>query len=342
MKTKNLFRLIPAVAFAALASCSSAPKSESETAPVVEEKAKVKVESVHTQDVEQLHEFTATVQAEVNNKIAPQSPVRIQKLHVEIGDHVTKGQLLATMDATNLTQSKIQIENQETEFKRIDELYKVGGVSKSTWDAQRTALSVAKETYRNLQENNQLLSPITGVVTARNYDNGDMYSGAQPVYVVQQIRPVKLIINVSESFYKNVKRGMEVVVRLDVYGEEKFPGTVSLVYPTIDESSRTFPVEIKINNSDERVRPGMFARVTMNFGTIQRVVIPDLAVVKQAGSGDKYVYIYKNGKVSYQKIELGRRLDNRYELLSGVENGEQVVVTGQSRLMEGTEVEVIK
>jgi RND family efflux transporter MFP subunit len=342
MKAKDLLKLAPVMAFAAFMSCTSAPKAEQETTVAAAEKPRVKIEAVHTQEVEQLREFTATVQAEVNNKIAPQSPVRIQKLHVEIGDHVSKGQLLATMDATNLTQSKIQIENQETEFKRVDELYKVGGVSKSAWDAQRTALAVAKETYRNLQENNQLLSPIAGVVTARNYDNGDMYSGALPVYVVQQIRPVKLIINVSETFYTNVKKGMDVIVRLDVYGDEQFSGKVNLVYPTIDEASRTFPVEIKINNGDERVRPGMFARVTMNFGSQQRVVIPDQAVVKQVGSGDKFVYVYRDGKVGYHKVELGRRMDNRYELLSGVENGEQVVVTGQSRLMEGSEVEVIQ
>jgi RND family efflux transporter MFP subunit len=339
MKTRNLLKFTPVAAFALLMACSGG-KTESTVA--VEEKAKVKIETVYIQEVEQLSEFTATVQAEVSNKIAPQAPVRIQKLHVEVGDHVRSGQVLATMDATSLTQSKIQIENQEAEFKRIDELFKVGGASKSVWDAQKTALDVAKETYRNLQENNQLVSPISGVVTARNYDNGDMYSGALPVYVVQQIRPVKLLVNVSESYFTQVKKGMDVVVKLDVYGDEEFVGKVTLIYPTIDETSRTFPVEIKIANNDERVRPGMFARVTMNFGTVQHIVAPDLSIVKQVGSGDRYIYVYKNGTVSYQKVVLGRRLGARYEVISGVENGDQVVTTGQSRLMEGVEVEVVK
>lgn len=344
MRTRKLFRLTPAIALAMLMSCSSGEKKDAAgtVAAATEEKPKVKIETVYTQDVEQQSEFTASVQAEVTNKIAPQAPVRIQKLHVEVGDHVAKGQLLATMDATNLTQSKIQIENQETEFKRIDELYKVGGVSKSVWDAQKTALDVTKETYRNLQENNQLVSPISGVVTARNYDNGDMYGGALPVYVVQQIRPVKLLVHVSESFYTKVKRGMDVNIRLDVYGDEIFQGKVSLVYPTIDEASRTFPVEIKITNTDERVRPGMFARVTMNFGTLPHVVVPDKSIVKQVGSGDRYIYVYRGGKVSYQKVELARRLNDRYEVVSGVESGDQVVTSGQTRLMEGIEVEVVK
>lgn len=338
MRTNNVLKLTSASLLAIMMSCSSGEKKTEETNTI----PKVKLETIHIEDVDQLSEFTATVLAGVSNKIAPQAPVRIQKLHVEVGDHVAAGQLLATMDATSLKQTKIQIDNQETEFNRIDELYKVGGVSKSVWDAQKTALEVAKETYRNLRENNQLLSPISGIVTARNYDSGDMYSGALPVYVVEQIRPVKLMVNVSESYFTRVKKGMDVSIKLDVYGDEVFEGRVNLIYPTIDPASRTFPVELRIANSDERVRPGMFARVIMNFGALQHIVASDLSIVKQTGSGDRYIYVYKsNGTVSYQKVELGRRLGDRYEILSGVEDGDRIVISGQSRLTNGEEVEVV-
>jgi RND family efflux transporter MFP subunit len=116
---------------------------------------------------------------------------------------------------------------------------------------------------------------------------------------------------------------------------------VSLVYPTIDSGTRTFPVEITINNQNQRVRPGMFARVTMDFGMQNHVVVPDLAIVKQQGAGDRYVYVLNNdGTVSYNKVELGQRLGDAYELLSGVDNNAQVVVAGQSRLTNGAAVEV--
>lgn len=338
MKTNKMLKFVPLLACVMLMSCAE-EKKEAET---VDEKAKVRVETVSAQDVEQIGEFTATVEANVSNKIAPQAPVRIGKLFAEIGDHVKAGQLLVKMDETTLKQAKVQLENQEIEFKRTDELYKVGGTSKSAWDAQKTQLDVSRENYRNLQENTQLLSPVTGVVTARNYDNGDMYSGGEPIFVVEEIRPVKLLINVSESFYTKVKKGNEADIKLDVYGDEIFKGKVTLVYPTIDPNTRTFPVEIKIANADERVRPGMFARVTMNFGTKNHIVVPDLAVVKQSGAGDRYIYVYKNGKVSYQKVELGRRMGNKYEIISGVGNGDQVVVSGQSRLNNGMEVEIEK
>ena len=338
MKTSQMLKVIPIATLALLMSCSG-NKSE-EATETQNEKVKVKVETVSVQDVEQLSEFTATVEANIKNNIAPQTPFRIEKIFAEVGDHVKAGQLLAKMDATSLKQAKIQLDNQEIEFKRIDELYKVGGASKSAWDAQKTSLEVARETYKNLVENTQLLSPISGIVTARNYDSGDMYSGGNPIYTVEEIRPVKLMVNVSESLFTKVKKGHEVDIRLDVYGDEVFKGKVNLVYPTIDPATRTFPVEIKIANSDERVRPGMFARVTMSFGHMDHVVAPDRSIVKQSGAGDRYIYVCKDGKVSSQKVELGRRMGDKYEIISGVEDGDQVVITGQSRLTNGMEVEI--
>ena len=287
-------------------------------------------------------EYTATVEAEVKNNIAPSSPVRIDKIFVEVGDHVSKGQKLVQMDAANLKQTKLQLDNQEVEFNRIDELYKVGGASKSEWDAAKMAYDVKKTAYQNLLENTSLLSPISGVVTARNYDSGDMYSGGNPVLTVEKITPVKLLINVSEVYFTKVKKGAPVNVKLDVYGDEAFEGKISLIYPTIDPSTRTFQVEIQLPNQNQKVRPGMFARASLNFGTEENVVVPDLAIVKQAGAGDRYVYVYKDGKVTYNKVELGRRMGAEYELKSGVPNNSQVVIAGQTRLINGTEVEVEK
>ena len=319
-------------------SCIGEKKEDNTTEEV--QKVKVKVLPVNSQDVEQLAEFTATVEPNISNNIAPQNPVRIDQLYAEVGDHVKAGQLLAKTDETSLKQAKIQLDNQEMEFNRIDELYKVGGASKSAWDAQKTQLDLNRASYDNLVENTQLLSPIDGIVTARNYDNGDMYMAGTPIFVIEQIQPVKLMLNVSESYFTQVKKGNEVVIKLDVYGDDKFDGKISLIYPTIDASTRTFPVEVKIANSDERVRPGMFARATMGFGTKNHVVVPDQAIVKQSGSGDRYIYVYKDGKASYQKVDLGRRMGNTYEVLSGVEDGDLVIITGQSRLINGMEVEI--
>ena len=237
----------------------------------------------------------------------------------------------------------MQLENQKTEFKRVDELYKVGGISQSSWEAAKMALEVTETSYNNLLENTTLSSPISGIITARNYDNGDMFSGALPVLRVEQMTPVKLLINVSEVYFTKVQKGQSVNIKLDVYENEEFEGTVTLVHPTINPATRTFPVEIKLANKDMKVRPGMFSRVTLNFGTIDHVVVPDLSVQKQPGSGERFVFVYENGKVYRRVVELGRRTgdkNDKYELLSGVENNAQVVIAGQSRLSDGQPVTV--
>ena len=320
-------------------SCSSKQSNKQEQ--TTEALPKVTVETVFKKNVTQQTSFTGTVEAYVTNNIAPQAPRRIQKIMVDVGDHVQKGQLLVKLDASSLVQAQAQLENYKSEYERAKELYEFGGASKSEYEARKLAYDVAKSTYENLEENTTLVSPVTGVVSARNYDNGDMYTAA-PVLVVEQIRPVKIMINLSESLFSKVHKGMAVYVALDAYGDEQFNGTITRIYPTIDNSTRTFAVEVSLPNNDERVRPGMFARVTLPYGEAERAVIPDRAVNKLMGSGDRYVWIYDPATqtVSYSKIETGRRLDNEFEVLSGVEEGQQVVVMGQLALTNGAKVEL--
>lgn len=332
---------VAALSVLAVVSCSS-NSGKNQSVEAADSKPKVEIMSVVVESVPQEEEFSATVQANVKNNIAPSVPLRIEKICVEVGDRVKKGDLLVQMENDNLLQQKLQYENYKIEYERALALYEKGGASKSEFDAKRTQYEVAETAYRNLSENTELMAPVDGIITARNYDNGDLYSGQMPVVTVEQITPVKLYINVSESFYTYVKKGMPVDVRLQVYGDRVFEGKVSLVYPTIDPATRTFTVEIKIDNRNELVKPGMFAKVNMDFGSRNNVVVPDRAVVKQSGSGERFVYVYKDGKVSYNKVELGRRLGDRYEVLSGVNDGDQVVVVGQARLFDGTEVSVVE
>ncbi|MBP3481925.1 MAG: efflux RND transporter periplasmic adaptor subunit [Alistipes sp.] len=338
MKTVVKSLLIVCMAAGAVA-CSGEKKKQQEQQQ--ESLPKVSVETAVRRDVVQQTSFTGTVEAYVVNNIAPQQPRRILDILVDVGDHVQAGQLLVKLDNSALVQAKAQLQNAKDEYERANELYEFGGTSKSDRDARKMSYDVAKSTYENLVENTTLVSPVAGVVSARNYDNGDM-AGNLPVLVVEQIRPVKIMVNVSESLFSKVKRGMAVYVTFDAYGDEQFSGKVTRIYPTIDNATRTFQVEISIPNNDERIRPGMFARVTMPYGTANRVVISDRAVNKLMGSGDRYVYIYnpEDGSVRYSKVETGRRMDDEFEIISGVENGDMVVVKGQNGVTNGSIVEL--
>lgn len=314
-----------------------------ETKVVGEELPEVKVAQVTSEVVPQTETYTATVESDVKNNISPNMAYRIEKILVDVGDQVRKGQVVVKLDASSLQQLRLQIDNAKLELSRTQELFKVGGASKAEYDNLKMQVDVLETQYRQMSQNTQLYAPISGVVTARNYDNGDMYSGL-PILTVEQTNPVKVIVNVSENHYKDVHVGQSVDISLDAYDGETFTGKVTIVNPSVDASTHTFPLEITISNPAQKVRPGMFARATINFGSKEHVVIPDEALVKQIGAGDRYVYVYNTDSqtVSYNKVELGKHIGDKYEIFSGVNAGQQVVIAGQSRLSNDKKVKVVK
>ena len=340
---KTIFRTM-SVAMAVLiaAGCgNSAQKQTAQAAPETEVLPSVAVTQVFAQDVVQDATYTSTVQAYVKNNIVPQTAGRIVKINVEVGDRVKKGQILAEIDKAQLQQAQLQLHNAEVELERLRALYQAGGLSKSDLDAIELQYNVAKTQVDNLIENTTLLSPIDGVITARNYDAGDMYAMSAPIFTVEQIKPVKLLVAVSESDYTKISKGDRVTVKADAFPDLTFDGRIERIHPTIDPSTRTFVVEVVVPNNYSTLRPGMFARVKVNFGVNRNVVIPDVAVVKQQGSGERFVYVLnEDGTVTYQKVELGRRMGAEYEVLSGVADGAKVVTGGQIRLKDGVKVSV--
>jgi RND family efflux transporter MFP subunit len=335
------------IAFAVVAlmtACGQKDKANT-AAPAGQETQKaapvVSVITAQAEDVDITNTFTSNIEPFATNNIVSQTAGRIVSINAEVGQKVRKGQLLAKMDDVNLAKTRMQYVNDSTELARLSQLYEIGAIAQSDYDMAKLALNVTKKTYQNLAENTYLRSPINGVVTARNYDKGDMYSMTQPIFVVEQIQPVKMLVNVSESLFTQVHEGMEFDITVDAYPNEVFKGKVNLLYPTVSATTHTFPVEIICENKDERLRPGMFARVTANFGTNHHVVVPDVAVVKQQGSGEHFVYVLQpDNTVKYTLVELGRRLGNRYEIVSGINEGDRIVTEGQVRLKDGVSVTV--
>ena len=258
----------------------------------------MKVETVQERLVDQLGNYTATVEAQAVNNISAAMSNRIKAIYVDEGMRVSKGQRLVVLDDVNTTNYQIQVDNAkanlnnvQVEYNRALELYKIGGGTKQQLDQVETqlinaknALAAAQRTYRNAAENTVLTSPISGVVTKRNYDPGDM-TGQLPILTISQVQPVKIVINVSESELPKVHKGMPATILFDTFGAEEFKGTITMTMPTVDPATRTFGVEITVPNPDSRILPGMFGRVQLNLGQANHVVVPDRAVVKQQGSG---------------------------------------------------------
>ncbi len=320
--------------------CAGNGNSSSEAA-VGEKTPLVSVVSASRQTVPQTEVYSSTVQANIVNNIAPQTSNRIVKLNVEVGDFVSAGEILAEMDKASLRQAELKLKNDRQELDRVKALLGEGGISQSDYDALQLAYEVSEASYQNLLDNTVLRSPISGVVTARNYDRGDMYAMSSPIYTVQQITPVKLLVGVSETDYTRVHKGDKVSVTADALPGKTFAGSVVRLYPVMDPSSHTFKVEVQIPNNDRLVRPGMYVRATVNMGDNDSIVIPDSAVVKQQGSGQRLVYVIDaDNTVSIKIVTIGLHFGSSYEILSGLEEGDRVVTGGQSALKSGIKVEV--
>ena len=305
------------------------------TTPVVSVTAAVR------QSVPQEAVYSSTVQANVVNNIAPQSAGRIQKLNVEVGDFVSAGQILAEMDRVQLDQAALRLRNDETELARVKQLLGEGGVSQSDYEALELAFNESKSSYQNLLENTILRAPVGGVVSARNYDRGDLYTMGQPVYTVQQITPVKLLVPISETDYTRVKRGDKVSLTVDALPGRTFTGSIIRLYPTMDAATHTFNAEVRVPNTNRELRPGMYARVTVDFGANDSIVVPDAAVLKQQGSGQRIVYVLEPDQtVSIRMVTPGRHFGTNYEILSGLEEGTLVLTGGHTSLKSGDKVEV--
>ncbi len=336
--------ILASVATIFLASVLVACGGSEEKKEVVVKRPQVKLSQVVESDVEQIAEFTGSIEPFVQNNISSSLGLRIEKIFVDVGDNVRKGQLLVQMDQNQYMQAAVQLANLETDFERMENLYKEGGISKQQLDQQETQLEVSRHAVQNLKENAELRSPVNGVVTARFFDPGDMFmpSGGG-ILTVMEINKLKVMISVAERYYPQINEGMTVDVELEIYPGEVFEGKVSLVYPALDPQTRTFQVEITVANPTKKLRPGMLCKVIIGFGEARHVLVPDIAVLKQQGSSERYLFVVNpaDSMVSRRTVEIGQIVGSKYEIISGVQDNEYVVIAGMQKLLDGDKVDIL-
>lgn len=292
-------------------------------------------------------EFAGVVQAYEEAHIGPAVPARIEKILVDVGDHVSKGQLLVQMDRSSLFQARVQLETLKADLQRLDTLLQVGAVTRQSYDQVKAQYDIAVSSIETLSTNTEIRATIPGVITGRYHSDGEIFSmtpspaGKPAILSVMQIRPVKIIIGVSERYYNDVTAGQEATVTTDIFPGRLFSGRVRRIYPTIDRMSGTFKVEILIDNAGMSLRPGMFTRVSLNLGEQQGLLVPSLAVLKQMGSNERFVFVVENGQAVRKTVTPGRIIDDKLEILQGLRAGEILVISGQYNLMHQADVEIV-
>lgn len=343
---KNL--ILSTIALAMLAGCSGNKDQAAQKS--VDEAIPVKVQKLEKTDIAKTLDYTANLEADKQVFYAPAATGRIEKIYVEVGDRIKKGQLLVEMDKTQLHQSEVQLKNLETEYNRAVQLNKTGSISKQAYDAAVTQYEVAKSNVDFLKENTRMEAPFDGIVTGKYFEDKELYTGgtfggaSKPsIIAIEKINPMKAYVNLSEQYYRTVQAGTKVELKNNIYPDRVFEGTVSIVYPAIDPASRTFTVEVKIPNPDEALRPGMYGTINFFIGNTETVVAPAIAVLKLQGSNDRYVFLNKNGKAKRVAVKLGRRFEDQVELISDeIHEGDELIVVGQGRLVDGSLLSITK
>lgn len=340
---KNNLMIGLAAGLLTLASCSS---KNNEQAQKKEEIPTIKTMMVEKKNIERKLTYSATIMAYEENHLAPATAGRVDKILVDIGDVVTKNQVVAMLDRTNYNQAKIQYEKLKLDFMRMDSLLKVGGVSKQQYEQLKMQLDVAKNNLDFLDENTTLRSPINGVVTGKYLNDGEMFAmspapgiGKPAIVSIMNLSSLKLLIAVPEAYLPGLKNGMNCSVLADIYPDKKFSGKIQKIYPTIDIMTKTVTVEVVVPNAQQILRPGMFAKAEIYFGNAESILVPSYAVLKQVGSNERYVFVYKNGKAVRKVVQIGMVLDDMLEITSGLMVGDELIYQGHTSLLDGMNVQ---
>lgn len=346
---RNLFPMILACSLL-LASCGQKGKPAGSTAndsTAVASAIPVRVMPVTRTTIARTVDYTGTIQAYEEVSMAPSTPGRVDKIYVEVGDRVRKGQQLFLMDRTQYYANKIQLANLEKDLSRLDTLLKLGSVKEQLYDQTKAQYEVMKANVDFMEENTLLEAPFSGIITGKYLEDGELYSGAPgmsgkaAVVTLMQINPVKIIVSISEQYFPLIRNGMKVRVMADVYPDKNFEGTIFRVHPTIDAMSRSFRAEVRISNGNELLRPGMFARSFIDMGREEAFVVPANAVMMQEGTNERFIFVVENGVAIRKPVILGQRFDDRFEIAGGeLKEGDSLVIDGQARLNNGQTVEV--
>ena len=314
------------------------------TADVAEERVEqVRTTPLAYQEVSRQIELSTTLQGYDQMNISPSLTGLIEKIYVEVGDRVRKGDTLVRMDRNQLNTTRIAFANLQIEMNRVQMLLESEAISQQTYDQTKLSYDQTQETLRFLEENTFVRAQFDGVISAKTYEDGELYSGAQPILQLTKINELKAYVNVPETYYPLVKKGMHVNVYSDIYPGRAFPASIEIVYPTVDPASHTFTLKLRIPNSSELIRPGMYVSTVLDLGRTEALVVPYQAVLRLIGSNNRYVFVDEGGVAKRVFVEIGERHDQTIEISSdSLRVGDRIVTTGQAKLVDGVKLNVVQ
>ena len=279
--------------------------------------------------------------------LRPEVSGRIATIGFRDGQAVKRGQLLvgldATLNAAEVAQARAEFDLANSNLKRTEDLASKNFVSSSAQDQAASSLQVAEARLKLAEARlakMSILAPFDGVVGIRNVSIGDYVKDGADLINVEDIRTLKADFRLPERYLPQLKPGLPVELTADALPGSRYAGSVDAINPRIDASGRSLEVRARLDNSDGRLRPGMFARVQVLLGDRPNaLMVPEEAVVPLGD--DFFVYTVADGKAKRVRVKLGVRRDALVELLEGVQVGEQVITAGIRVQRDGQPVRVL-
>ncbi|MFD3262295.1 efflux RND transporter periplasmic adaptor subunit [Paenibacillus lentus] len=286
--------------------------------------------------IQLLGEAQAKQKADLNAKVSGE----IQTLHVKRGDRVKKGQKIMTFNHERL---ELQQKKQQQELEYLEKQFVIAVREEDNLDQLTLQLEQARLTLQELaleQKYHIVTSPIEGVITELFGTEGSTVAEGTPVATVIQLDPLVIVMKLTEYELGLIQERQELDLSLN-NSQETFRGKVAYISSVMNLESKTYNVEVDLENNNNKVKPGMQVSTVLNKEEDQNVLaIPNKSVLWE--DEHSYVFVFKNNKVEKRQVELGRVNENLQEIVSGLKQGEQVVADGLSRLKDGLQVQVIE
>lgn len=306
----------------------------------------VKADTARMQMVELSIIKTGTVVPFKESKVVSTGSGNITRIHFELGSRVAKGQVLAALDNRS---NALQVQNAQANAAKLkndlqtyQELLEGKATTAQKVKDLQQQYSEAVNQLAQLQKQSSdasIKAPISGIISSKDVEAGLFASPGTQIATIVDIAQTKVQVNISETEVYQVKQGQKVTITADVFPGHKFTGTVTFISPQADET-HNYLVELNVaNDSESLLRSGTFVNVDFSVKTTQQVlVIPTQAI---SGSGeDALVYIIKNNRVYQRKIRTGRALQDKSEILDGLQQSDIIVVSGQINLKDGTLIRI--
>lgn len=331
----------------ALSACSKGQASDATAAKPQPAGQPVETARVERGELTARYAATASLQAEREAHLVSEVPGTVLQLLVEEGATVRKGQVLARIDADRsrlqLREAEADLQRRRNDVDRGEKLLARKLIAATSHDQATSDYAVRRaevDLARLTVGKSEIRAPFDGVITRRWIKQGQLLAARAPVFDMADFSDLRAELKVPERDAVSLVAGLPVAFTVDALAAREFKAKVERIAPTVDRTSGTVNVIVRVDNRDGDLRPGLFARMSVDFLHVSdAVLVPKTAVLGNRSAA--VAYVIEDGKARRTSLRLGQESSTQVQVLEGLQAGAEVVVTGHAALSDGANVEVL-